>query len=35
MNAVEIEEAGDDAVIDNVDGAPDADDFESDDPTDP
>ena len=33
--AVEIEEAGDDAVIDNVDGAPDADDFESDDPTDP
>ena len=33
--AVEIEEAGDDAVIDNVDGAPDADDFESDDPVDP
>ena len=31
---VEMEEAGDDAVIDNVDGAPDADDFESDDPTD-
>jgi len=33
--AVEIEEAGVDAVIDNVDGAPDADDFESDDPVDP
>ena len=32
--AVEMEEAGDDAVIDNVDGAPDADDFESDDPED-
>jgi len=32
--AVEIEEAGDDAVIDNVDGSPDADDFESDDPVD-
>jgi hypothetical protein len=32
--AVEIEEAGDDAVIDNDDLAPDADDFESDDPTD-
>jgi hypothetical protein len=32
--AVEIEEAGDDAVIDNVDGTPDADDFESDDPVD-
>ena len=32
--AVEMEEAGDDAVIDNVDGSPDADDFESDDPTD-
>jgi len=31
---VEMEEAGDDAVIDNVDGAPDADDFESDDPAD-
>jgi len=29
-----MEEAGDDAVIDNVDGAPDADDFESDDPAD-
>ena len=33
--AVEMEEAGDDATIDNVDGAPDADDFESDDPVDP
>ena len=33
--AVEIEEAGDDTTIDNVDGAPDADDFESDDPVDP
>ena len=33
--AVEIEEAGADAVIDNDDGAPDADDFESDDPVDP
>jgi len=33
--AVQIEEAGDDAVIDNDDGDPDADDFESDDPTDP
>ena len=32
--AVEMEEAGDDAVIDNVDGDPDADDFESDDPAD-
>ena len=32
--AVEMEEAGDDATIDNVDGAPDADDFESDDPVD-
>ena len=32
--AVEIEEAGDDAVIDNDDGDPDADDFESDDPED-
>jgi hypothetical protein len=31
---VQMEEAGDDAVIDNVDGAPDADDFESDDPAD-
>ena len=31
---VEMEEAGDDATIDNVDGSPDADDFESDDPTD-
>ena len=31
---VQMEEAGDDAVIDNVDGAPDADDFESDDPVD-
>jgi hypothetical protein len=32
--AVEMEEAGDDAVMDNDDLAPDADDFESDDPTD-
>ena len=32
--AVEMEEAGDDNVIDNDDLAPDADDFESDDPTD-
>jgi hypothetical protein len=32
--AVEMEEAGDDDTIDNVDGAPDADDFESDDPVD-
>ena len=31
---VEMEEAGDDATIDNDDLAPDADDFESDDPTD-
>ena len=33
-DAVEMEEAGVDATIDNVDGAPDADDFESDDPVD-
>ena len=33
-STVQMEEAGDDAVIDNVDGAPDADDFESDDPAD-
>jgi len=33
--AVEMEEAGDDATIDNDDLAPDADDFESDDPVDP
>jgi hypothetical protein len=32
--AVQMEEAGDDDTIDNVDGTPDADDFESDDPTD-
>jgi len=32
--AVEMEEAGDDATIDNDDLAPDADDFESDDPED-
>jgi hypothetical protein len=31
---VEMEEAGDDDTIDNVDGSPDADDFESDDPAD-
>jgi len=33
-DAVEMEEAGEDDTIDNVDGDPDADDFESDDPED-